>query len=45
MLNSRMNFVKYHKLTMKVQIFGYHHCRKMTHEIEELALDGHNYPT
>jgi hypothetical protein len=30
---------------MKILIFGQHHCRKMTREFEELALDGYNYPT
>jgi hypothetical protein len=34
MLNSLMNLVKYHKMTMKILIFGQHHCRKMNHDFE-----------
>jgi hypothetical protein len=32
-------------MTMNILIFGSHHCRTITHEFEELALDGHNHPT
>jgi hypothetical protein len=45
MINSMMNLAKYHKMTMKILIFGKHYCRTMTREFKEFALDGHNYRT
>jgi hypothetical protein len=43
--NSEIIWIQY---IVPCSILGWiwqHHCRKITYEFEELALDEHNYPT